>query len=570
MAQKASRETIIRKMIKIAYNIDEPHDWQVEIIYQLCYQRSTSLCIQATGGGKSLLVLGAMALLRLVAIVIEPLKGIGTDQASSARASCPKGMHAFDVDGLPEEDSARVIEVLEQLTADSNSAVILYMSPQSLSEGRPWSGVISRLFSKSLVNLVAFDEADSVPEDGFVFRKEFALLKQNLVQKALDSPKQVPMLAMTATLTVKLKEEFEEMMRVKFLPSCILWGNTSRVDDLRMTLYVGNKVADSIKTKAKRHLEEDDRKVVFGANQKKRVKSKQGLTTGMNQYFQSKSPDNPREAVAYHGDLGGIVRRYYVHSLSSPEPSEHLNLALLNTTSAGFRGLNAKGVGLTAFDGFPMSLVDLAQFMGRVRSAAPEGRLDHEFFLAVSANSLANAIVQIHLDGHKGNRQRRLAALWEVLELVAVPRTCVHGALKMHFSKDGKDDDSTCEWCWYCARCSNGKCKKCYDCWSRPAKDEIIAAISAAVNGAKASAMDLVKALSKKECPMKLTANQAHRPFPQLAAQKLLQYEVIDSSKEGDKEKDLSVVWCWNVVRGRCVHTGRDSRSYWHQILGEQ
>ena len=43
MAQKASRETIIRKMIKIAYNIDEPHDWQVEIIYQLCYQRSTSL-----------------------------------------------------------------------------------------------------------------------------------------------------------------------------------------------------------------------------------------------------------------------------------------------------------------------------------------------------------------------------------------------------------------------------------------------------------------------------------------------------------------------------------------------
>lgn len=53
------------------------------------------------------------------------------------------------------------------------------------------------------------------------------------------------MLAMTATLTVKLMEEFEEMMRVKFLPSCILWGNTSRVDDLRMTLYVGNKVADT-------------------------------------------------------------------------------------------------------------------------------------------------------------------------------------------------------------------------------------------------------------------------------------------------------------------------------------
>jgi len=85
------------------------------------------------------------------------------------------------------------------------------------------------------------------------------------------------------------------------------------------------------------------------------------------------------------------------------------------------------------------------------------------------------------------------------------------------------------------------------------------------------AAMDLVKGLSKKECPMKLTANQAHRPFPQLAAQKLLQYEVIDSSKEGDKEKDLSVVWCWCAVRGRCAHTGQqDPRSYWYQVLGEQ
>ena len=69
---------------------------------------------------------------------------------------------------------------------------------------------------------------------------------------------------------------------------------------------------------------------------------------------------------------------------------------------------------------------------------------------------------------------------------------------------------------------------------------------------------------------MKLTANQAHRLFLQLAAQKLLQYEVIGSSKEGDKEKDLSVVWCWGAVRGRCAHTGQDPRSYWYQILGGQ
>ena len=91
------------------------------------------------------------------------------------------------------------------------------------------------------------------------------------------------------------------------------------------------------------------------------------------------------------------------------------------------------------------------------------------------------------------------------------------------------------------------------------------------MNGAKRSVTDIVKALSsKKEGGLNLTVAQAHRLFLQLAAKRLLQYEVIDRSKEGDKEKDLSVVWCWGMENGRCVHTGGGSRAYWYQILGEE
>ena len=91
------------------------------------------------------------------------------------------------------------------------------------------------------------------------------------------------------------------------------------------------------------------------------------------------------------------------------------------------------------------------------------------------------------------------------------------------------------------------------------------------MNGAKRSVTDIVKALSsKKEGGLNLTVAQAHRLFLQLAAKRLLQYEVIDRSKEGDKEKDLSVVWCWGIADGRCVHTGPDSRAYWYPLLGEQ
>ena len=232
-------------MINSAFKVDQPRDWQVDVIYELCYETSTSLCVQKTGGGKSLLVLGTMALLRGVAIVIEPLKSIGTDQAASARAACPGDMHAFDVDGLTDGESADIIRQLDDLREDTKLAVILYMSPQSLGEDRPWGELVANLLGKSLLRLVAFDEADSVPEYGFVFRREFALLKTRLVSKvkeANEKGKKVAMLAMTATMTKELLEAFEKMMGIKFLPSTIHWGDTSRVDDMKLTLYVGKKL----------------------------------------------------------------------------------------------------------------------------------------------------------------------------------------------------------------------------------------------------------------------------------------------------------------------------------------
>ena len=316
---------------------------------------------------------------------------------------------------------------------------------------------------------------------------------------------------------------------------------------------------------------------MFGTTQKKRVKG--GLTASMNDYFKSRaSSDATREAMAFHGDLGGIMRQYLIHRLSSPTPSESLNLSVLNTTSAGFRGLNARGIRLAAFHGLPMSLIELAQFMGRIRSAAPElvgggENMVHEFHLAASANSLTDAITQIHLDNHLKYRRRRLDSLWEVLMLVAVPETCVHEALAAKFSRSGKGDGGGggCRWCWYCAHCSTGKCGACYDCWPRPPREDIISCISTSVNGTKKSAIDLVKALSsKKGSGLGLTDAQAHRLFLQLAAKRLLQYEVIDRSEDGDKERDLSVVWCWGVANGRCAHTGTDSCAYWYQILGEK
>ena len=75
------------------------------------------------------------------------------------------------------------------------------------------------------------------------------------------------------------------------------------------------------------------------------------------------------EIKAFHGDLGGIHRAYLINSFCSAVPSDHLNLRVLNTTSAGFCGINCKAVAFSGFDGIPMNLEDLSQFMERIRSA---------------------------------------------------------------------------------------------------------------------------------------------------------------------------------------------------------
>ena len=53
-----------------------------------------------------------------------------------------------------------------------------------------------------------------MPEDGYVFRQEFALLKPQLSNPVQDAHCKVAILAMTATMTKDLKNDFENMMGV--------------------------------------------------------------------------------------------------------------------------------------------------------------------------------------------------------------------------------------------------------------------------------------------------------------------------------------------------------------------
>ena len=111
-----------------------------------------------------------------------------------------------------------------------------------------------------VVRLIAFDEAHKPPMDGRYFREEFALLKGNLTKHMPLSPTPIAGLAATATFTAKLKERFETMYSIEFV-HCI-WGDMSRARDFELNQYIGRKVAEALKTGAKRHLGDDSTKAM--------------------------------------------------------------------------------------------------------------------------------------------------------------------------------------------------------------------------------------------------------------------------------------------------------------------
>ncbi|MBT9312445.1 DNA helicase RecQ [Leptothoe kymatousa] len=191
----------LESALKHFFGYDDFRYYQRTIIEQALKGQDV-LVIMPTGGGKSLCY-QLPALLRLgVTIVVSPLIALMQDQVRSLKDN---GIAATFLNS-----SLTFAEARERESALLNGDVkLLYLAPERLMSPNFWP-LLERLQQTVGIASFAIDEAHCVSEWGHDFRPEY----RQLFQLKQQLP-QVPMIALTATATERVRQDISQQLRLK-------------------------------------------------------------------------------------------------------------------------------------------------------------------------------------------------------------------------------------------------------------------------------------------------------------------------------------------------------------------
>ncbi|XVE53924.1 hypothetical protein DITRI_Ditri03aG0041000 [Diplodiscus trichospermus] len=209
---------------------------QREIINAVMSGRDV-LVIMAAGGGKSLCYQLPAILREGIALVVSPLLSLIQDQVMGLVAS---GIPAFMLTSTTnKEDEKFIYKALEKGEEDIK---LLYVTPEKISKSKRFMSKLEKCYHAARLSLIAIDEAHCCSQWGHDFRPDY----KNLSILKTQFPR-VPVVALTATATVKVQNDLMEMLRI---PKCIKFVSTVNRPNLfymvREKSSVGKVVIDEI------------------------------------------------------------------------------------------------------------------------------------------------------------------------------------------------------------------------------------------------------------------------------------------------------------------------------------
>ena len=193
----------IHQLLKIHFGYDSFRPNQLEIIQHVLSGKDT-LAIMPTGGGKSLCYQLPALAQQGVAIVISPLIALMKDQVDALKGN---GVSAAFYNSSQDQQTQQ--NILESLMA--GTLKLLYVAPESI-----WG--ITNYLEKSIISLIAVDEAHCISSWGHDFRPAYTQLKR----LQLEFPG-APIIALTATADKATQEDIVNQLGVpkatKFISS---------------------------------------------------------------------------------------------------------------------------------------------------------------------------------------------------------------------------------------------------------------------------------------------------------------------------------------------------------------
>ena len=179
-----------------------------------------------------------------VSLIIENTQSLSTGQVRKCDvANTAHGpVKAMQLDSTKTEELANELkDYLTSLPTDANVSVFLYSSPESILK-HTFLTMLHKLIDLGLLRLICVDETRQFVRFGSSFRPEFGDLRKKLFSKVVlkDSDFQfhtsspvplsgnillkVPVLFMTATMSMDLLQQLQVLVGIKILHDMCLWG----------------------------------------------------------------------------------------------------------------------------------------------------------------------------------------------------------------------------------------------------------------------------------------------------------------------------------------------------------
>ena len=239
------------------------------------------------------------------------------------------------------------------------------------------------------------------------------------------------------------------------------------------------------------------------------------------------------DAFTRFGDLEGLARFNEDGSVSLPR------ISILTATSAANSGVSSNYLSMAMHKGFPFSLYDMVQEMGRVNRT--QQMSDCFFQVHASFNCFVSAFVRIMTNSEASERQRLANHLLDVLSLLVIPSRCYHVAIERYFEWDVHTPGTCIDMCSYCCGTTatlTGRFKR------RQVEGVLTAAFSTNIT---VTPDELKKALKRSQNKIfnivPKTMGPIHALMLQLVANGILKLGVADSNKVGkDKLTTKDVV----------------------------
>lgn len=186
-----------REILKKYWGFDQFRSIQEEIVDDVIYGHDT-LALLPTGGGKSICFQIPGIAREGITLVVSPLIALIQDQVTNLQA---KGIRAKSIiSGM----SYREIDITLD-NARFGGLDFLYTSPERLQ-----SKLFIERFKLMNIGLIVVDEAHCISEWGHDFRPSF-----KAIYKLREIHPEVPIIALTATATSKVREDIIQQLRLK-------------------------------------------------------------------------------------------------------------------------------------------------------------------------------------------------------------------------------------------------------------------------------------------------------------------------------------------------------------------